>query len=264
MGAIDDKMLKGWEKAADTLLKHSERWSVGQKVVAFAVCLIAGLALLTGIDNLRVAAGLSVVLFGVAFLTFRRRTIESEVIVLKDSRGRPRVSISGDHGLVFFDDSSRPRLIAATVEGRPMMLMTDDRERLVFGVSENGAALTLGSSDGSGSSSQLLRRLFSVGAPDKLAVTISGDEDRAAVTLTSGGSIRSGLSGTNDTAMAIVGDAEGGTVRLVAGADGNVGILLFDKGNHSPATLNISGGNARLSFFGHDGRRIATYPDEPR
>src|SRR5262249_12383931 len=110
MSLIDDKVLKALDKAGDEVLKHSEKWGTGQKLVLFFVCLVAAAALVTGREPLKVVGGVTIAGYGIHFLTFRRRLVESETLVLKDANGKPRIVMNAENGIVFFDENTHQKM----------------------------------------------------------------------------------------------------------------------------------------------------------
>jgi len=146
METIADKLLSEFEKVGQTILKDSGRWNQGQKIVAFLVCLLAGAALVSGASHVRVAAGVTIALFGIAFLTFTRRTIESEMLVLKDGKGKPRIALSGENGLYFFDDNKQVRMLATLWGGHPAVTLNgaDGKPKLFVRLTHEGSSISVG------------------------------------------------------------------------------------------------------------------------
>ncbi len=261
MTVIDDKILEGIDRAADTVLKHSDRWSIGQKLVAFAVCLLGAAALISGANSIRVVAGASLALYGVAFLTLHRRTIETQSIVLKDGNGKPRISISAEHGLVFFDAKQQPKVsLDVMANGQPIMIMHDDREQIYLAVTENGAVIGLADHNDS-VGVKLFRNSVVVGQPGAASVTILGGTDDAAVVVARDTSPQIHFRLSDLGASLRLASGKGASIRLQASDDGNLGVLLADEVGKGTVTLGSLGGSAHLSFFGEDNNRIATYPD---
>jgi len=146
METIVDKLLSEVDKVGQRILKDSGRWNQGQKIVAFLVCLLAGAALVSGASHVRVAAGVTIALFGIAFLTFTRRTIESETLVLKDGKGKPRIALSGENGLYFFDDNKQVRMLATLYEGHPAIALNgaDGKPKLFVRLTHEGSNVSIG------------------------------------------------------------------------------------------------------------------------
>jgi hypothetical protein len=226
MGLIDDKALKAFEKVGDTLLKHSERWNIGQKVAAFLVCLLAGAALVSGRDNWKIAAGVTIALFGIAFLTFRRRTLESETLVLKDQKGTPRIVISGEHGIMFLDQQGTMRMLAQV------------------SVEDQAALIHLGSSDGTG--------LMLQGGNTGASVIMKRPGEEPALYLK--------LSGADSAAR--IGAGDKANVCIIAARDGNTGLVFENQSQQRTAILGSYEARAHLSFFAENGSLMTKYPDD--
>ena len=263
MKAVDDKILAAVEKAGEVVLKHSERWSFGQKVVAFLVCLLAGVALASGIESIRVASGVTLALFGVSFLTFRRRIVETERLVLKDSKGKPRIVLSAEGGLVFFDENMGPRLVANVFAGQPAIHVTDDKESVLIAVGEGGATVGVGKNDLTGHITTIQRGKVYLGSLGGTRLTLDAREDSVGAVLSSGDK-RPGvfLRATSSAGTARLGNPEGACVVISGAHDGNLGILMQNEKAEATAVLGSSGSSAHLSFIGENGRRVAQYPDE--
>ena len=150
MGTAEEKHVDAVEKVAEAVLKRSEKWTVGQKIVAASICLLGGAALITGIDSLRVAAGVSIALLGVAFLTFRKTALESQTLVLRDTSGRARVSMNAE-GLVFLNPDEQPVLwLTADQKGSHVYLHRPGSQAAAIhlGLSESAAVASLGNLNG--------------------------------------------------------------------------------------------------------------------
>jgi hypothetical protein len=228
MGLMDDKLLKVAEKAGDSILKQSERWSLPQKAVAGLVCFLAAAALIFGIDSLRVTSGVGIALFGVSFLTFRRRVIESETLLLKDKAGKARIAMNAEQGMVFFDDQMHVKMLLNVLNGKPI--------------------IHLGSPD--------TAQIWLAAAPNEAEVVVHGAAPAAA-------SEPIAFMRTKDSqASAMVGILNGAGVDFVGACDGNVGIVLKNEKQESLTVLGCAGSTSHLSFFrgGHD-QPIASYPD---
>lgn len=262
MGAIDEKVLKAVEKAGDTVLKHSERWSFGQKLVAFFICFLAAAALVSGVDKIRVISGVSIALFGVAFLTFRRRVVESEKLILKDSNGKPRIVLSADSGFVFFDDDMSPKMVMNVFEGQPVIHLKDDQESVCLMVGENGALMGAGKNDLVGSNTVIQRGKMYLGSLDGALLNLDARDDSVKAVLQMDDK-HPGLylRATDSSATARVGHLEGASVVIKSMHDGNLGIMLENESKDVTAVLGSLEYDAHLSFIGQGKRRIAQYPD---
>jgi hypothetical protein len=176
MAATNASVTKAMEKVAESVLKRSEQWTIGQKIAAALICLLAGAALFTGADSLRVASGVSIALLGVAFLTFRRRALESETIMLKDTAGRPRVLINAE-GLVFLDKDSHPVVMMEAGDNGGLYF---DRPRggagIYLNLTATGAVVSVGDKRGA--------RIAILGANDgNLGLTLEDSSGDAAAVL---------------------------------------------------------------------------------
>jgi hypothetical protein len=262
MGVIDDKLLKGLEKAGETVLKHSEGWGIGQKVVAFLVCLLAAAALVSGRDSLRVAGGVTIALFGIAFLTFRRRIVECETLLLKDSSGKPRIALSAEHGIILFDDNADPRIVANVFNGQPVIHMTSDKESVLIGVLENGAIVRLGNTDMAGAIASMRRGQVDLGFPDGARLWLTAQENDAKVVLNRADVGLVASISVSDYVGARFGNLDGASVSVTAASDGNLAVSLESEEGEAPVILGSSGTRGHLSFFGENGRLLARYPDD--
>lgn len=220
--SIESKVLKELEAGAKTILKDSERWNIGQKVAAFLVCLFAGAALVTGGSNVKVVGGASIAIFGIAFLTVRRRAIESEVLVLKDNVGKPRIVMSGQYGIALLDENMQVRMQARVNEGHAT---------------------------------------FHLGRPDGRLLMLDTDDKDSIVVLNRAGERGSlFLRVTDDQSVARIGGKA--NVSLTAADDGNLGVLLTNEHDQKTALLGSVGLTGHLAFFGQRELTIAEYPDE--
>jgi hypothetical protein len=260
MADVDAGIFKGIDAAA--LLKHSENWSIAQKVVGFVMCLVASAAFLSGIDQLRVGAGVLIALFGVALLTVPRRVLESQTIVLKDQNGKPRVAISAQHGLVLFDAELRPKVALNLSEtGQPILHMRDAREQINIAVTENGAGVALAGVHASDVGVRLLKNSVAVGPADGPSATLAAGRDSAHLTLAQRTGPRVGLSLSPSAATMHLESGGGAAVSVQASEGGNVGMVLVNEQRQSIATLGGLKDAAHLSFFGENHIPVATYPD---
>jgi len=222
MEGIVDKVLNEFEKAGEMILKDSERWNKRQKIVAFLVCLLAAVALVGGVSHVRVAAAVTVALFGVAFLTFARKAVEAETLVVKDRKGNPRIAISGDYGMYFFDDKMRVRMIAKV-----------DTEQ---------------------------RAIIQVGPLDSRGIMLSASDEEATVTLTRQARKPSlYLKVAEAGSSASVG--EEANLTAIANSDGNLGLVLANEDGEPTTILGSKDFSSHLTFYGEKKFRIAEYPD---
>lgn len=226
MGTMDDKVLKVVETAGETILKHSERWSLPQKVVAGLVCFLAAAALISGVDNLRVASGIGIALFGVSFLTFRRRLVEAETLVLKDRAGRVRIAANAEQGLVFLDERMRVKILVNLVDGEPL--------------------IHLGSQD--------TAKVWLRASPNEAGISVQGAAPAGSGPIAY---LRARESGSS----AMVGQLDGAGLEIVGATDGNVGLVLKNGEQKSLAVLGCVQSTSHLSFFlpGKD-QPFASYP----
>jgi hypothetical protein len=127
---LDKELVAPIQHFVDQVIEASKQWNRVQKAAAFLFCLVAGVALVSGYDYLRIGGGLAVILFGIMLLTPVGTGLlgRNQEIVLHDEEGRPKVVISAKFGVAVLDDNQQ---LALGISVRP-----------------GGAHLGVGSKDG--------------------------------------------------------------------------------------------------------------------
>jgi len=167
--AIVDKMVEEAEKQATKILKDSEGWSKQQKIAGFLVCLLAAALLVSGGSYVKVVGAASIAIFGIALLTFSHLTVKS--LVLKDSKGNPRIAISAGDGMTFYDENKQVR----------MMFFADSKDAMVVlkRPGDKGASLYLRVTDD--------RAVASIGEKANVHVVAADDGNLGLVLANEGG-----------------------------------------------------------------------------
>ena len=80
-------------KMLGEILQHSERWNLGQKL-AGAIVSFGAAGLVLGVGSPRTVIAAVLALVGISLISVRRRALEAESLVLKDSNGRPRLVLA--------------------------------------------------------------------------------------------------------------------------------------------------------------------------
>lgn len=258
-----DKLLEGFGKAEEVLLKDSERWSRSQKIVAFLVCLLGGAAFVSGVSQVRVFAGVFLALSGVAFLTYTLR-LEVKTLVLKDDKGNARIVLSGEKGMFFLDDKANVRMMAKVYEGQPAILMQGDKETLLATVVAPGALIALGKSEESGtalSSRTFIKSGFlQLGSLNETHMALAAEDNNANMVIARQGQKPSAAIGVSDKSSSLsVG--EGANLTATASSAGSLGLVFVNEHGEPTTILGSSDYSGHLSFYGEKKLTIAEYPD---
>jgi hypothetical protein len=210
-----------------------------------------------------VTSGFALALFGVAFLTFRRRIIESEMLILKDSRGRQKIAMSADHGIIFFDENMHPKMQANVFAGQPVIYMRDEKESILLVVGKDGAKMTAFKNDWSSSSTNIQCGEVLIGLPDRAQLSMSAKADSGHVLLSRANDrCAASLALIDSGATATIGRINGAGIVISGAQDGNLGIVVQNEKTEPTVVFGSIDTSAHISFFGENGQKIASYPNE--
>jgi len=267
--------------------------------------LLAAAALIVGTTYARAAAATVIALFGVALLDptktdiLRRitKTVEREMIVLKDKRGVTRIVIHAENGIMFYDDKEKVKMVADVNDGQPGIMFYDDNETVkmaakiiggqpgivvqdgkecvVATVSNTGANLTVGRIEGAGPgcATRVTSGHLLLGPADMTGIMLDATGDKARMSLSGPGDkdIRFHVSAGSEQSIVGVGKNEKPHVSIIAADNGELDIALQVNGGKPSATLGYRPGRlsfagrsfslAGRAFYGENGLPMALYPD---
>jgi len=260
-------------KIFDRVANDSKSWTRPQKIGGFLVCLLVGIALISGISYMRGLGGAAVILFGVILLdpvnaNILRRTVETEMIVLRNRKGVAKIVLHADDGIMLFDESMNTLVAAKIYEGQAALIAKSGDESVVSEAAQGKAIVSVGQATerGIGTGSRITATTVTVGPADGSGVLLTANGKEQIIALSQPGELKNAglyMATRPDSSTLVVGKSDRAQLWMNAQDDGNLNISLMNANGGIAAGLawvpdSLS---ASLTVYDDRGASIAEYPD---
>ena len=260
-------------KAFETVVADSKTWTRIQKVGGFAVCVLTGVALISGAGYWGVPAAAAIILYGIALLdpvkaNLLQRTVEAEMIVLKDRSGTPKIVLHPDYGIMLLDERQDTFVVARILDGTPAIAVSGGGESVMSEVANGKAIVSVGEAAGRhvGRGSRLTAETVAVGPPDGSGVMLATKGDEALVSLSEPGDLKHAgvqLLARRGAALLAIGRRDKPNWSLSASDEAGLGLTLVNAkgGLAANLTADPDGLSPGLTVYDRNGKPVAMFPD---